>query len=149
MGLKVSLGVDINLHLNVGTLLLDGEGGDTDGVKETAKELANAGWAPGSDDLTGLEGELSTEDRILDSALLNLAEGKGLVDGGALIAKGIDGAGGVDRDADSKATGDAGGGSTGGGKLVDGNARDVLKLGGELSGLKSSASPRVRLFPWK
>ena len=86
MGLEVGLGIDIDLNLNVGTLLLDGEGGDTDGVEETTEELADARGAPWADDLTALERELGTKDGVLDGTGLYLAEGKGLVDGGALVA---------------------------------------------------------------
>jgi len=143
LGLEVGLGVDIDLNLNVGTLLLDGEGGDTDGVEKSSEELSDAGGAPRADDLTGLQGELGTEDGVLDGGAIDLAEGKGLVDGRALVAKGVNGAGGVNGNADGKATGDAGGSGTGSGELVDGDARDVLKLGSELSGLKSSVGPGV------
>ena len=145
LGLEVGLGVDIDLNLNVGALLLDGEGGDTDGVEETAEELADAGGAPCADDLTSLQGELGAEDGILDGGGVDLAEGKGLVDGGALVAEGVDGARGVDGNADGKATGDAGGGGARGGELVHGDAGDVLELGGELAGLKSSVGPGVGL----
>ena len=146
LGLEVGLGVDIDLNLNVGALLLDGEGGDTDGVEETAEELADAGGAPCADDLTSLQGELGAEDGILDGGGVDLAEGKGLVDGGALVAEGVDGAGGVDGNADGKAAGDAGGGGARGGELVHGDAGDVLELGGELAGLKSSVGPGVGLY---
>ena len=149
LGLEVGLGVDIDLNLNVGTLLLDGEGGDTDGVEETAEELADAGGAPCADDLTGLQGELGAEDGVLDGVGIDLAEGKGLVDGGALVAEGVDGAGGVDGNADGKAAGDAGGGGAGGGELLHGDAGDVLELGGELAGLKSSVGPGVGLVPMR
>ena len=149
LGLEVGLGVDIDLNLNVGTLLLDGEGGDTDGVEETAEELADAGGAPCADDLTSLQGELGAEDGVLDGGGVDLAEGKGLVDGGALVAEGVDGAGGVDGNADGKAAGDAGGGGARGGELVHGDAGDVLELGGELAGLKSSVGPGVGLYRYR
>ena len=106
LGLEVGLGVDIDLNLNVGSLLLDGEGGDTDGVEETAEELADAGGAPRADDLTSLQGELGAEDGVLDGGAIDLAEGKGLDDGGALVAEGVDRARGVDGNADGKAAGD-------------------------------------------
>jgi len=143
LGLEVGLGVDIDLNLNVGSLLLDGVGVDTDGVEETAEELADAGGAPRADDLTSLQGELGAEDGVLDGGAIDLAEGKGLVDGGALVAEGEDGARGVDGNADGKAAGDTGGGGARAGELLNRDAGDVLKLGGELSGLKSSVGPGV------
>ena len=149
LGLEVGLGVDIDLNLNVGSLLLDGEGGDTDGVEETAEELADAGGAPRADDLTSLQGELGAEDGVLDGGAIDLAEGKGLVDGGALVAEGVDRARGVDGNADGKAAGDTGGGGARVGELVNRDAGDVLKLGGELSGLKSSVGPGVGLYRYR
>ena len=149
LGLEVGLGVDIDLNLNVGSLLLDGVGVDTDGVEETAEELADAGGAPRADDLTSLQGELGAEDGVLDGGAIDLAEGKGLVDGGALVAEGEDGARGVDGNADGKAAGDTGGGGARAGELLNRDAGDVLKLGGELSGLKSSVGPGVGLYRYR
>ena len=149
LGLEVGLGVDIDLNLNVGSLLLDGVGVDTDGVEETAEELADAGGAPRADDLTSLQGELGAKDGVLDGGAIDLAEGKGLVDGGALVAEGEDGARGVDGNADGKAAGDTGGGGARGWELVNRDAGDVLKLGGELSGLKSSVGPGVGLYRYR
>lgn len=68
---------------------------------------------------------------------------------GALVAEGEDGARGVDGNADGKAAGDAGGGGARGGELVHGDAGDVLELGGELAGLKSSVGPSVGLYRYR
>ena len=145
LGLEVGLGVDIDLDLNVGSLLLDGEGGDTDGVEKGSEELADSTGAPSTDNIASLEAELSAEDGVRDGAGLDLAEGKRLVDGGALVAQGVDGTVGVNSDADGKATGNSGGGTSRGGELAHREGRDIRKLGGELAGLERGSGAGVEL----
>jgi len=139
-GLEVGLVVNINLNLNSLALRLDRVSGDADGVEQTSNNLSKARRAP-LDNLSSLEAELGSEDGVRDSAIrVNLTKGKGLVDGRALIAKGVDGSLGVDSDADGKAAGNSRGGRSRGGKVLGGDTRDVLEGGTLRFGVKGGGA---------
>lgn len=139
VGFEVGLSIDINLNLNVVLALANGVSGNTDGRESTSDELSNSRWAPCSNNISGLQGELGSKNGVLDGSVgVDLAERKGLVDRRALISEGVDGSLGVDGDADSKSTGNSRSGGTRIGKILNINAWDVLKLRLEL-GVKSCA----------
>ena len=92
ISLEVRLVVNIDLDLNSLSLRLHRVGRHTSRLKEPTNELPEACRAPGFD-LTGFEVELSSQDRITDGTVgADSAKRKGLVDGGALIAKCVDSA---------------------------------------------------------
>jgi len=141
LGFEVELGVDINLDINVLSALLYRVGRDSNGGESTSDESSNSGWAPLSDNFSGLQVEFGSENRVLDgSVIVDLSERKRLVDGRALITKGVDRSLRVDGNADGKASGNSGGGRSRGRKILDSNARDVLKLRLELLCGKGSGS---------
>lgn len=133
--LEIGLVVNIDLNLNNLSLGLDGVGGDSDGVEEATEELSKAGRAP-ADNLSGLEVELGSEDGVRDGSLLDLSEGEGLSDGGALVAEGVDASLGVDGDADGEAAGNTRGGGSRGGKVIGGDAGDELDGRSSLLGVE-------------
>lgn len=138
--LEVGLVVDINLDLDELSGLLDRVCGDTDGCEGATDQSSDTRWAPLSDNITSLEGELGSEDRVLDCAVIaDLTEGEGLVDRGALVSEGVDGALGVDGDADGQTTGNTRGGTSRGGEILNRDARDVLNLGLELGHVQGCA----------
>jgi hypothetical protein len=128
-GFVVDLVVDIDLNAKVSLHLLDGVGGDTNGGKGSSEQFSNSRWAPGSNDLTGLQGELGSEDRVLDgSIVVDLSERKGLVDRGALVTKGVNGSLLVDSNANGEATGNTRSGFSGAGKVLKRNAGNICHL---------------------
>mmetsp|Transcript_9335 Transcript_9335/g.16241 ORF Transcript_9335/g.16241 Transcript_9335/m.16241 type:complete len:256 (+) Transcript_9335:95-862(+) len=135
-GLEVGLVVNINLNLNTLSRRLNRVSGDTDGVEKSSNKLSEARWAP-LHNLSGLEAELGSEDRVGDGSVIrDLSEGEGLVDRGALVSKSVDGSLGVDGNADSKATGNTRGGGSRGGEVVSGDAWHVFELGTTLLGVE-------------
>lgn len=140
VGFEVKLGVDINLDFDVLSGLLDWVGRNSDRGEGSSDESSNSGWAPGSDNISGLQGEFGSEDRVLDGSIaVDLTEGKRLVDRRALVTKGVDGSTRVDGNADSKSSGNTRSGGSRGRKILNGNARNILKLRSELLGIEGSA----------
>jgi hypothetical protein len=136
----VELGVDIDLDLNRILGLADGVGGDTGGGEGSSDEFSDSGWAPLSDDITSLQGKLGAQNGVLDGSVsINLSEGKGLVDRGALVSKSVDGSSGIDSNADSKSTSNTRSGLTRLGEVCNRDTRNVLKLGLELGHAQGSA----------
>lgn len=139
VGFEVKLGVNINLDFDVLSGLLDRVGRNSDRGESPSDELSNSGWAPGSNNLSSLQGEFGSKNRVLDGSIgVDLTEGKRLVDRRALVTKSVDGSFRVDGNADSKSSGNTRSGTSRGRKIVSGNARNVLKLRSEL-GIEGSA----------
>ena len=140
VGFEVKLGVDINLDFDVLSGLLDRVGRDSQWGESSSEELSNSGWAPGSNNFSGLQGERGSKDRVLDGSVgVDLTEGKRLVDRRALVTKGENGSLRVDGNADSKTSGNTRSGRSRGRKILAGNARNVLELGSEFLSAKGSA----------
>ena len=134
VGFEVSLGVNIDLDIDGSLALLDWVSWDTNRGESTSDELSNSGWAPCSDNISGLQGELGSKNGVLDgSIIIDLTERKGLVDRGALVSKSKNGSLGVDGNADSKSTGNTRSGRSWGWKVLSGNAWNVLQFGREFS----------------
>ena len=139
VGFEVSLSVDINLDFDGVLGLADRESWDSNRGESTSDDLSNSGWAPLSNNISSLQGELGSKDRVLDGSVsVDLTEGKRLVDRWALVSKSVDGSLRVDGNADGKSTGNTRSGRTWVWKISNINAWNVLKLGLEL-GVKSSA----------
>jgi hypothetical protein len=86
VGFKVGLGIDINLNLDVVLALANGVSGDTDGREGSSNELSNSRWAPCSYNISSLQGEFGSKNGVLNGSVrIDLTEGKGLVDGRALV----------------------------------------------------------------
>ena len=140
VGFEVELGVHINLHINCFSALPDGVSGDTDGRESSANELSNSGWAPRSDNVSSLQGELGSKYGILDSSIvIDLTERKGLIDRRALVSKSIDSSLGIDGNANSESGSDARSGLSRLGKILNIDARNVLKLRLEFGHAKCGA----------
>lgn len=132
VGFEVGLGVNIDLDIDGSLSLLDGVGWDTNGREGSTDELSNSGWAPLSNNLSGLQVELGSKNGVLDGSVgVDLTEGKGLADRRALVSKSIDGSLGVDGNADGKSTGNTRSGRSWGWKVSSVDAWNVLQLGGE------------------
>lgn len=134
VGFEVGLGVDIDLDIDGSSSLLYWVCWNTDGGESTSDELSNSRWAPFSDNITSLQAELGSKDRVLDSSvIIDLSERKRLVDRRALVTKSVNGSLGVDSNADSKSSGNTRSGRSRGWKILCGDAWNVLKLGSEFS----------------
>jgi hypothetical protein len=129
VGFEVELSIHINLDINCFSALPDGVSGDTDGGESSSDELSDSGWAPCSNNISGLQVELGSKNGVLDGSVsVDLTERKGLVDRGALVSKSVNSSLGVDGNADSKSGSDTRSGRTGIGKILNSNTWDVLKL---------------------
>jgi hypothetical protein len=136
----VELGVDIDLDLNSILGLANRVGRDTGRGEGSSDKFSDSGWAPLSNDITSLQTELRSQNGVLDGSVsIDLSEGKGLVDRGALVSKGVDGSTRVDGNADSKSTGNTRSGKTRLGEVINRDTWNVLKLGLELSHAQGSA----------
>lgn len=139
VGFEVEFGVNIHLYINALSGLLDGVCGDTRGSEGSTNEPSNSGWAPSSNNLSSLQGELGSKDRVLNGVTIYLTERKRLVDRGAFVTKGVDGSLGVNGNADGKTTSNTRSGRSWGWKIVNRDAWHVHKLGGVFGHGKSSA----------
>ena len=139
LSLEVGLVVNINLYVNSLSLGLDGVNRNTDGVENTSKNLSKSGWAP-VDNLSSLQVELSSKNRVGDSSICYLTERKGLVDGRALVSKSINGSLGVNSNTDGKPTGNSRGGTSGCGKVIGGDAWHICKLGSNRLSVKGGGA---------
>jgi len=129
VGFKIGLVVNIDLNLNICSLRLNWVDGDTSWVKKASDKSSDTRWAPLSNNFSGLEAELGSKDGVLDCAIIiDLAEREGLVDGGALVSKGVDSSLGVNGNADGKTTGNTRGGGTRAGEVGGFDAWDVHEL---------------------
>jgi hypothetical protein len=129
LSLKVQLVVDIDLDLEHTFSLLDGEGGDSGGVEKSSEQFSNSRGAPGSYNLSSLEGEFGSKDGIRNSSVgTDLSERKRLVHWGALVSECVDRSTGVDDDADSKTTSNTRGGPAGFRELRGGNAVYIFHI---------------------
>jgi hypothetical protein len=148
VGFEVGLGVNINLDFDKILALSNGVSRNSNRREGSTNKLSNSRWAPLSNNISGLEGELGSKDRVLDGAVRSdLTERQRLVYWGALITKSVNGSFGVDGDADGKSSGDTRSGGTWIGKILDGDARNVLNLGGEFSHAQLSARSGRLLWP--
>jgi len=124
--LKVGLSIDINLNLYISSFLTDWVCWDSDWVEKSSEELSDTIWAP-LDDLSCLQGELGSKNRVLDgSVTVDFSERKRLVDWWAFIAKSVDGSLWVNGNADGKASSDTGSGGT---RLWEVLQRDAWHVG--------------------
>ena len=148
VGFEVGLGVNIHLNLDEVLALSDREGRNSDRREGTSDKLSNSRWAPLSNNLSGLEGELGSKDGVLDGSVSSdLTERQRLVYRGALVSKSVDSSLGVDGNADSKSSGNSRSGGTWIGEVLDGDARNVLNLGSELSHAQFGAGSGSLLWP--
>jgi hypothetical protein len=130
VSLEVGLCVDINLDINRLSSLLDWEARDTGWLEKSSEELSNSGWAPCSNDLSSLQGELGSENWVRDGSVrIDFSERKRLVDRRALVSKSVDGSLRVDGDTDSKTSGNTRSGEAWWWKVLEGDTRAVSKLG--------------------
>ena len=128
------------MNLNILALSLDGIDGNSDGVEKSSDELSESRWAPLTN-FSGLKVELGSENGICDgSVFVNLTERKGLVHWGALVTEGIDGSLRVDGNADGKTSSNTRGGTSRLGKVISGDAWNILKLGSGLGSVKGGGS---------
>jgi hypothetical protein len=139
VGFKVEFGIDINLYIDALSRLLDGVCGDTSGSEGSTNKPSNSGWAPSSNNLTSLQGELGSKDGVLDGVTRYLSERKRLVDRGAFVTEGVDGSFGVNGNADGKTSGNTRSGRSWGWKIINRDAWHVHKLGGVFGHGQSSA----------
>jgi len=90
LGFEVELGVDINLDIDVLSTLLYRVGRDSGWGESSSDELSDSGWAPFSNNFSRLQVEFGSENGILDgSVVVDLTERQRLVDGRALVSKGV------------------------------------------------------------
>jgi len=126
-GFEVELRVHVDLDFEVTCPLTDWVCGHAGGGESTSDKLSQAGWAPGYN-LASLQAEFGSKDGILDGpVVVDLAEGKGLVDGRALVTEGVNRSFFVDSNADGEATSDTRGCLSRLGEVLQRDARDILE----------------------
>jgi hypothetical protein len=140
VGFEVGLSVHINLDLNEFSGLLDRVSWDTNGGEGSTDQFTNSRWAPFSDDISSLQIEFGSKDRILDgSVIIDFAERKWLVDRRALVSKGVDRSLRVNGNADSKSSSNTGSGGSRGRKILNRDARNIFKGRLELGHVQGGA----------
>jgi hypothetical protein len=144
VGFEVEFGVDINLYINALSGLLDRVCGDTSGSESSTNEPSNSRWAPRSNNLSSLQGELGSKDGVLDRVTTYLTERKRLVDRGAFVTEGVDGSFGVNGNADGKTSGNTRSGRSWGWKIINRDAWHVHKLGRVFGHGKSSGGGLIK-----
>jgi hypothetical protein len=98
---EVRLSVHIDLDFNAGARLANRESGDAARFEKPSEDSSDSRWAPLSNNLTSLQGELGSKNGILDGSVrVDFAERKGLVHRRALVTESIDRSALIDSDTD-------------------------------------------------